>query len=78
MNIEIERDATSNAWQITDFEGKESQVIYYQAHGIPQNPLYETGMENRQFITVSVMDLDNRVNRLWISDELLKELVKRS
>lgn len=74
MAIEVERDESIRAFELTDYDGDESEVVYYEKGQIPLNPVYKVGMGKRKFIVVSCMDGNVRVNRLLISDKILKTL----
>lgn len=73
--MEIERDVSIKGYEVVDREGNESQVIYCEEGFVPTtNPVYRTGFGKRQFIVISCMDGGKRVNKLLISDKLLKSL----
>lgn len=72
--VEIERDVSIRSFEITDYNGDESEVIYCEEGEYPNNPVYQVGMGKRKFIVLSAMDGGKRINRLLLSDELLKVL----
>ena len=73
--VEVERDLSCHGYEITDYEGTESLVLYYKKGEIfVPNPLYKVGFGKHMFIVTSILDGGKRVNRLCISDKILKKM----
>lgn len=70
--MEIERDMSIKSFEITDYEGDESQVIYCEKGESYVDPVYKVGMGKRKFIVISCLDGEKRVNRLLLSDKSIK------
>mgnify|MGYP001580413920 CR=1 FL=1 len=78
MNLGIENDASLRAYEISDFTGEESVVVYIPDGQIllpiTESPFYHKGMRGKKYVLIS-QNIDGvRVNQLWLSWELLKEL----
>lgn len=66
--MEIERDVGLRAWEIYSDDGVESKVFYDTI------PDYSDIPDSCEFIVISVMDVDIRVNKLVVSDTFLRRL----
>ena len=75
MNLGIENDASLMAYEISDFTGEESVVVYIpDGQILTESPFYHKGMRGKKYVVISQNLHGVRVNQLWLSWELLKEL----
>ena len=73
--MEINYDASLKAYEITDISEDKSQVVYCpDGYALGENPFYQVGMAKKEFVIISQSIDGKRVNRLWLSRNLLSQL----
>lgn len=66
--MEIVRDSACRTFEITDYDGDESCVMYFQDEDSYSH------FNGWKFLVISIVKDGKRINRLVISDVLLEEL----